>query len=259
MGAPGERLLNAHGGYTTATEVYSFPGCATAHKYLWGLANSQHDFWDLLNADFALFWSFNPVVTGQQALSDWYLTLAREKFDKEGKRMVLVDPWFNRTGQVFANEWVPIRFQTDEAMMLGMLHVLFTDPSYRARIDEDWIDARSVGVFPRAGSGTPQDPEVPPDECLKYYVLGWDETGRPATEAGHKNYPAKTPEWASRDTGIPAETIRRIAKEYADNSVFMGTGKKAALYSGWGMNRRAYGETPYILAAASPPSPRTSG
>jgi anaerobic dimethyl sulfoxide reductase subunit A len=245
-----QRLLNGFGGYTTATGSYSFPGCSTAHKYLWGLANSQHDFWDLLNADFALFWSFNPVVTGQQALADWYLTLARERFDKDGKRMVLVDPWFNRTGQAFADEWVPIKFQTDEAMMLAMLHVLFTDPSYRDRIDEAWIEARSVGIFPRAGSGTPQDPAVPPDDCLKYYVLGWDQTGKPATDPGHKNYPAKTPEWASRDTGLPAAAIIRVAREYADNSVFMGTGRKAALYSGWGMNRRAYGENPYILAAA---------
>jgi anaerobic dimethyl sulfoxide reductase subunit A len=245
-----QRLLNRFGGFTAPTGSYSFPGCATAHKYLWGLSNSQHDFWDLLQADHALFWSFNPVATGQQAISDWYLTLVKEKFDKEGKRMVLVDPWFNRTGQTFANEWVPIKFQTDEAMMLAMLYVLFTDPAYGAKIDEAWIEARSVGIFPCAGGGTPENPTVPADDCLKYYVLGWDETGKPATDPGHKNYPPKTPEWASRDTGISADTITRITREYADNSVFMGTGKKAAFYTGWGMNRRAYGENPYILAAA---------
>jgi anaerobic dimethyl sulfoxide reductase subunit A len=245
-----QRLLNRFGGYTAPTGSYSFPGCATAHKYLWGLSNSQHDFWDLLNADFALFWSFNPVATGQQTISDWYLTLAKEEFEKAGKRMVLVDPWFNRTGQAFADEWVPITFQTDEAVMLAMLHVLFTDPAYSAKIDEAWIEARSVGIFPRAGAGTPQDPTVPADDCLKYYVLGWDETGKPAADPRHKNYPAKTPEWASRDSGVPAATIIRIAREYADHSVFMGTGKKAAFYTGWGMNRRAYGENPYMLAAA---------
>jgi len=245
-----QRVFNRFGGFTAGTGSYSFPGCATAHKYLWGLGASQHDFWDMLNSDYALFWSFNPVVTGQQALADWYLTLVKEKFDKEGKRMVLVDPWFNRTGQVFANEWVPIRFQTDEAMMLAMLYVLFTDPRYSRKIDEAWLEARSVGIFPRAGSGTPEDPTVPADDCLKYYVLGWDATGKPASDPQHKNYPPKTPEWASRDTGVSADTIVRITEEYANNSVFMGTGKKAAFYTGWGMNRRAYGENPYILAAA---------
>ncbi|MEW5983007.1 MAG: molybdopterin-dependent oxidoreductase [Acidobacteriota bacterium] len=245
-----QRLFNRFGGYTAATGSYSFPGCSTAHRYLWGLTGSQHDFWDLLNADHALFWSFNPVAMGQQAGADWYLTLVKEKFEQAGKRMVLVDPWFNRTGQAFADEWVPIRFQTDEAMMLAMLHVLFTDPIYSTKIDEAWIEARSVGIFPRTGSGTMEDPTIPPEDCLKYYVLGWDSTGRPATDAGHKNFPPKTPAWASRDTGVPAETITHVAKEYADNSVFMGTGKKAAFYTGWGMNRRAYGENPYILATA---------
>jgi len=119
-----QRLFNKFGGYTAATGSYSFPGCSTAHKYLWGLTNSQHDFWDLLNSDFCLFWSFNPVAMGQQANSDWYLTLVKEKLEKEGKRMVTVDPWFNRTGQVFAVEWVPLKFQTSEAMMLAMLLIL---------------------------------------------------------------------------------------------------------------------------------------
>ena len=245
-----QRLFNRFGGFTTAVGSYSFPGCSTAHKYLWGLSNSQHDFWDMLNSDYCLFWSFNPVATGQQALSEWYLTLVKEKFEKEGKRMVLVDPWFNRTGQTFANEWVPIKFQTDEAMMLAMLYVLFTDPKYSAKIDEAWIEARSVGIFPRTGDGTLENPTVPADDCLKYYVLGWDETGKPTTDPRHKNYPAKTPSWASTDTGVSPDTIIRITQEYADNSVFMGTGKKAAFYTGWGMNRRAYGENPYILAAA---------
>lgn len=245
-----QRLLNRFGGYTAPTGSYSFPGCATAHKYLWGLPGSQHDFWDLLNSDFCLFWSFNPVAMGQQANSDWYLTLVKEKFEKEGKRIVAVDPWFNRTAQAFADEWVPLKFQTSEAMMLAMLYILFTDPEYSKKIDKAWIEARSVGIFPRRGDGTLEDPTVPADECLKYYILGWDETGRPANDPLHKNYPAKTPLWASKDTGVSADTIIRITKEYAGNSVFMDTGRKAAFYTGWGMNRRAYGENPYMLAAA---------
>jgi anaerobic selenocysteine-containing dehydrogenase len=127
---------------------------------------------------------------------------------------------------------------------------VFTDPEYSDKIDETWIEARSVGIFPRAGGGTLEDPTVPADDSLKYYVLGWNETGKPTNDQFHKNYPAKTPLWASEDTGASADTIIRITKEYADNSVFMGTGKKAAFYTGWGMNRKAYGENPYMLAAA---------
>ena len=45
----------------------------------------------------------------------------------------------------------------------------------------------------------------------------------------------KTPQWAEAITAVPAETITRIAREYA-------TRKPGVLYQGYGMQRRAYGE-----------------
>jgi anaerobic dimethyl sulfoxide reductase subunit A len=45
----------------------------------------------------------------------------------------------------------------------------------------------------------------------------------------------KSPEWAEPITAVPAETIARIAREYA-------TIKPGVLYQGYGMQRRAYGE-----------------
>jgi anaerobic dimethyl sulfoxide reductase subunit A len=52
---------------------------------------------------------------------------------------------------------------------------------------------------------------------------------------GTRDGTPKTPEWAARITMVPAETISRIAREYA-------TTKPAVLYQGYGMQRRAYGE-----------------
>jgi anaerobic dimethyl sulfoxide reductase subunit A len=61
------------------------------------------------------------------------------------------------------------------------------------------------------------------DESYTDYLLG--------TRDGQ----AKTPEWAAAITAVPAETIARIAREYA-------TSQPAVLYQGYGMQRRAYGE-----------------
>jgi anaerobic dimethyl sulfoxide reductase subunit A len=63
---------------------------------------------------------------------------------------------------------------------------------------------------------------------------------------GTRDGTPKTPEWAEAITGVPRETIARIAREYA-------TTKPGVLYQGYGMQRRAYGEQPVragcVLAA----------
>ncbi|MDZ7776488.1 MAG: molybdopterin-dependent oxidoreductase [Bacteroidales bacterium] len=64
-------------------------------------------------------------------------------------------------------------------------------------------------------------------ESYREYILGTSD-GLP-----------KTPAWAENITTIPQATIIRLAREYA-------TTKPAMLYQGYGMQRRAYGETAVI-------------
>jgi anaerobic dimethyl sulfoxide reductase subunit A len=99
-------------------------------------------------------------------------------------------------------------------MMSAMAYVIITEKL----TDDDFIKRGCVG-FDK--SQMPEGYEN--EESFSDYILG--------TRDGIK----KTPEWAQKITSIPAETITRIAREYA-------TSKPAVLYQGYGMQRRAYGE-----------------
>jgi anaerobic dimethyl sulfoxide reductase subunit A len=129
-----------------------------------------------------------------------------------GAKYIFIDPFYSDSAHVLADEWIPIRPVTDHALVLGMCHTLFTedDPEKNPLIDWDFINRCTTGGITR--DFMPEGAEI--DENLKDYVFGLDASGRPAPE-GHKNYPPKTPEWASEICGVDPQKIRSLAREIA--------------------------------------------
>jgi thiosulfate reductase/polysulfide reductase chain A len=92
-----------------------------------------------------------------------------------GAKLVVLDPRFTKTASK-ATEWIPIRPGTDAAFLLAMIQVI---------VSEELADC----------------------DFVKQYVVGCDGIVDAMSEY--------TPEWAETKTGVPADTIRRIAHEYA--------------------------------------------
>lgn len=94
---------------------------------------------------------------------------------QRGAKVVVLDPRFTKTAAK-ATEWLPIKPGADLAFHLALIQVIIAEELY----DREFVDN---------------------------YTLGFDEV-KEAT----KGY---TPEWAASKCEIPAETIRRIAREFA--------------------------------------------
>lgn len=92
-----------------------------------------------------------------------------------GAKVVVLDPRFTKTAAK-ANEWLPIKPGTDLAFHLAMIQVIIAEGLY----DTEFVAEHTVGF----------------DE-LKAATQGY------------------TPEWAASKCEIPADTIRRIAREFA--------------------------------------------
>nr|MBN1228995.1 molybdopterin-dependent oxidoreductase [Anaerolineae bacterium] len=204
------RMLNLFGGRLNYYNNYSWACTQVATPTVFGTQTSGQSRVDWLNAKLILMWGWNPAEMIDGTNTMYYVKLAREA----GAKTIVIDPRHSMSAVGLADEWIPIRPGTDAAMMAAMAYVMINE----GMVDEDYVNRYSLGY----------DSQHMPDgyedaESFKAYILG-ESDGVP-----------KTPEWAADITGVPAETIARIGREY-------GTTKPGILYQGYGVQRRAYGE-----------------
>ena len=143
-----------------------------------------------------------------------------------GARLIVVDPKFNRTA-AHADLYVRIRPGADIAFQAGLVHVILSERLY----DRDFVTrctnapfliredfAFSEGLFSGFDAGTHTY-----DTATWAYRTGPD--GQPARAALEdegtvlwhlaRHFARYTPEVSERITGVPAETLRRVAREFA--------------------------------------------
>lgn len=198
------RLLSKFGGFTPTWGDASDQGSHFAAKYTYG-SEVGHTRDDILNSRMIIMWGFNPAVTIQDTNTSFYLAKAKEK----GIKIICVDPRFTDSAAIFADQWIPIRPDTDAAMMIAMAYVILKENLE----DRAFLNKYAVGL-----------------DQFKEYIFG-TEDGVP-----------KTPTWAEAVTGVPAITIENLAREYANT-------KPAALIAGLAPGRTAYGEQYHRAAA----------
>ncbi len=205
-----QRLLNLFGGSLGFYNSYSWACISQATPTVYGTSVTGNQRQDWLNSRYIILWGWNPAETRDGTNSDYFIRKAREK----GARIVCIDPRMTMSAVSLADEWIPIRPGTDVAMMSAMAHVILKENLY----DKNFVKTHCIGFdksqMPEGAKGA---------ESYKDYILG------------NRDKIPKTPKWAESITGIPEQTIIRIAREYA-------TFKPAVLYQGTGMQRRAYGE-----------------
>ena len=206
-----QRLFNFLGGSLGFYNSYSWAAISKATPYVYGTEVTGNQRQDWVNSKYIVMWSWNPCEMRDGTNSEYFLKKAKEN----GAKIICIDPRMSLSAVSLADEWIAIRPGTDTALMSAMAYVMISEEIY----DKEFVKKYCVG-FDR--SQMPAGAEN--EESYKDYILGTFD-----------NIP-KTPEWAEKITTIPKEVIARIAREYA-------TIKPAVLYQGYGMQRRAYGET----------------
>jgi anaerobic dimethyl sulfoxide reductase subunit A len=192
------KLMSMFGGFTTDYGNISSEGAVWAVMSTYGDVMVGHSREDFLNSKLILLWGWDParMVSGTNTM--YHLLKAKEA----GVKIVSIGPRYDDTTSTLEAEWIPIPPGTDPAFMCAMANVIIKGNLQ----DQAFLDKYTVGF-----------------DKFKDYVMG-DEDGV-----------EKTPEWASKITGVDASRIEALAKEYA-------TTDPACLMDCQGPARSAMGE-----------------
>ncbi|AUT65865.1 molybdopterin oxidoreductase family protein [Paraburkholderia terrae] len=204
-------------------------------------------FWEFGGPDLDRAKLFFMIGTAEDHHSN-PLKIAISKFKRAGGRFIAINPV--RTGYAaIADEWVPIRPGTDGALFMALMRELIESNAYDREFVERYTNAGELldmredsdtqGLFVCDEDAQACNAMFPQnhlwwDPVSQREVLHHTPGVRPALEGRYaladgtpvapsfvllrEQLAGCTPEWASEITGIPAETIRRLAGEMADVS-----------------------------------------
>jgi trimethylamine-N-oxide reductase (cytochrome c) len=199
-----QRFLNGFGGSSTFFGNYSNQAVSEILPAVaWSSPGAASD-WPTVhnNSKLIVLWGCNPLVTSR-ILSARYTTNAWYEVKKRGIEVIAIDPMKSETIKELGCEWMPIRPNTDVALSLGLMHTLLTENLH--------------------------DPKF-----IANYTKGYKDFEPYLT--GAKDGVAKSAEWAAGVTGIPADTIRNLARKMAKT--------RTLIVSGWSTQRQHHGEQP---------------
>jgi anaerobic dimethyl sulfoxide reductase subunit A len=146
-----------------------------------------------------IMWGWNPAYTFHGGNTFYYMRLAKQR----GCKFVVVDPQYTDSAAAYDAWWIPIRPNTDAAMLAGMAHYIFANNLQDQKFIDKFVQGMDPGTMPDWAKG---------QESFKDYIMG--------TSDGV----AKTPEWAAKICGVPAADIIKLADMYATHQACRAQG-----------------------------------
>jgi len=191
------RLLGQYGGFVDNSGDFSIAAAMVILPHVIGGTEvyDQPTAWEtvLKETDVVVLWGAtilkNNQIGWEPTDHTTYEYLARLK--ASGKTIISIDPRITDTAQYLDADWIAPRPNTDTALMLGLMHTLYSEDLY----DKDFVKKYTVGF-----------------KKFLPYLLGEDGS------------PAKTAEWAAEITTIPADTIRSLARTMAKGRTMLMSG-----------------------------------
>ena len=196
------RFMNMSGGFTGSLGDYSTGSIQVLMPHVVGGIEvyEQNTCWDVIleNSKTVFMWGANPVSTlriswtADDAQGLMYMEKLKAKIDKGQIKMFIIDPVRSHSAAYFDKATlIKPRPNTDTAMMLGMMHHIYTNKLH----DQDFMDTYTSGF----------------DKFLPYLL-------------GQSDKQPKTPAWAAKICDLEEKTIIELAELAAKDKSFLWAG-----------------------------------
>lgn len=191
------RMLNLTGSYTNSAGDYSTGAAQVILPYVSGSIEvyEQCTSWKNLSehCELMVFWGSNPLNTSQISwqVADHGAWKGVAMLKKAGTKVLCIDPVRTETCKELNGEWLAPRPQTDVAMMLGIAYTLYEEKLH----DQKFLDRYTTGF----------------DKFLPYLLGKTDGT-------------PKNADWAANICGLPADTLRDLARRFAKHRTMLALG-----------------------------------
>jgi biotin/methionine sulfoxide reductase len=190
------RFLNCMGGYTRSIQNYSYAAADTIVPHVIGDKRglvSGHTSWNVVakHSELIMLFGGTPNKNAQVSSGGISRHILRESLAEAGRNgaeIVSISPIRDDTTTEAKLRWMPIRPNTDVALMLGLAHTLVAENLH----DRAFLERYTTGY-----------------ERFEDYLLG------------HGDGVAKNAEWAAEITELPVEEIRALARTMAGKRTFI--------------------------------------
>lgn len=189
--------------YDAMTKIIGSPNnishsaiCAEAEKFGAYYTEGYWDYrdYDLENTRYVLCWGADPLSSNRQvphAINIWGQV-------RDQATISVIDPRLSATAAK-ANEWLPVIPGEDGALAVAMAHVILVEGLWSREFVGTFTDGQNRFV-----PGAAIDSATFTETHTHGVVTWWNLELRD-----------RTPEWAEKHCGIPAEQIRRVAIGFA--------------------------------------------
>ena len=206
------RFFNLFGGFTSSYQSYSYAVAQTLLPHIIGLdlysTLEEHTSWDALSEKCELIVMFGGMPSKNSKVSaggvgKHVTEIGLKKCIDNGVNFVNVSPLKSDAPKFLQAEQFSIRPNTDTALMLSLAYIMIKENSY----NKDFVKKYTVGF----------------DEFSDYVM-------------GRKNNAECSPDWGAKITGIPVDSINKLAEKIISN--------KTLISMSWSLQRASRGEQP---------------